>query len=67
MSFLHPDDHFGEDADGQIVETLVSHTNASRTCEGGESLMDLIQKLGEAVEQLKATLPKGNPSEKQAD
>jgi uncharacterized protein (DUF3820 family) len=34
LSFLHPDDHFGEDADGQIVETLVSHTNASRTCEG---------------------------------
>jgi hypothetical protein len=41
-----------------------SHINASRTHEGGESILDAIQKLGEAVKELQATLPKGNPSEK---
>ena len=55
------------DERGNVSVVTASHINASRTHEGGESLLDLIQKLGEAVEQLKATLPKGNPSEKQAD
>ena len=50
---------------GNLSVITASHINASRTCEGGESILDAIQKLGEAVEQLKATLPKGNPSGKQ--
>jgi hypothetical protein len=42
----------------------VSHINASRTHEGGESILDAIQKLGEALKELQGDLPKGNPSEK---
>ena len=60
---MNPDWTCDERGNTSVI-TSASHTNASRTHEGGESLLDLIQKLGEAVEQLKATLPKGNPSEK---
>ena len=62
---MNPD--WTSDERGNTTVITASHTNASRTHEGGESLLDLIQKLGEAVKELQATLPKGNPSEKQAD
>ena len=55
------------DERGNVSVITASHINASRTHEGGESILDAIQKLGEAVKELQGSLPKGNPSEKQAD